>query len=435
MKLKCWLALFFSAQVGFAQIPKEKIFPLDTVFALAEQNSTHLKISKSLSETALRAVDVAQNLRLPSFEVGLSALYLGDAMIFDRDFSNAQNAAMPHSGNNFSAEASYVVFAGGAVSKAIEKAELESQIAALAYSKNRMDIRMLVAGQYLDLYKLYNQKTVFNKNIEETNELIRHVKAKLLTDMALDNDLTRHELLLQNLKLAIIEIENNISIINKHLTITLGLPDETIIIPDSSVQNLQNMSLTGKNVYENALKNRPDIKIQSLQKDVAQKQIKLAKAQMYPSLAIIGADHFDGPITFEVPPIDKNINYWYVGIGIKYNLASLYTSRKNVTLAEICSNTANYSYDAELENTRIAIYTAQTQYSEAFEKLYTYQKNVQLARENYVVVNNRYKNDLALITEMLDASNTKLKAELQVINAKLDVVFNYYKLQREIGTL
>ncbi|WP_175552554.1 TolC family protein [Tangfeifania diversioriginum] len=430
------MALFLiSAQVGFAQIPKEKIISLDTVFVLAERNSTHLKISKSISETANMAIDVAENLRLPSVDVGISAMYLGDATIFDRNFSNAQNAAMPHFGNNFSAEASYVVFAGDAVSNAIEKAELESQIATLSHDKNRMDIRLLVAGQYLDLYKLYNQKKVFNKNIEETNELIRHVKAKLTTGMALDNDLTRYELMLQNLKLALIEIENNISIVNIHLTIALGLPDETVIIPDSSVQNINELPLFAENLVDEANEKRPSVKIQSLQKEVAQKDIKLAKADLYPSVAIFGADYFEGPITMEVPPINKNLNYWYLGVGIKCNLASLYKSSNKISLAKSSLNTANYAYEAELENTRTAIYSAQTKYGEAYEKLYTYQKSFQLASENYAVINNRYQNDLALITEMLDASNMKLKAELQVINAKLDVVFNYYKLLREIGTL
>lgn len=436
MKIQYWLTLFLvSGQICYAQIPKEKIIPLDTVFAMVERNSTHLKLSKSVAETTDKAVDVAKNMRLPSLNMEIAALYLGDGTIMNRDFTDAQNAPIPHFGNNFSLEASYVVFAGGAISNAIEKAELEAQVATLAHDKNRMDIRFLVAGHYLNLYKLYNQKKVFEKNIEEINELIRQVKAKLNTGMALDNDLTRYELMLQNLELAIIEIDNNISIINKHLCITLGLSANTMIIPDTAIQNIDNLPLFDSDLLDEALTKRPDIKMQSLKKELAEKDIRLAHADRYPSIAIIGAVHLDGPITFEVPPIDKNFNYWYVGVGISYKLESLYKSKRNIALAKTAYNTADLSYKAEIENMQTSIHEAQTKYAEAYDKLHTYQKSFQLANENYNVINNRYKNDLVLITEMLDASNMKLKAELQVINAKLDVVFNYFRIQREIGTL
>jgi outer membrane protein TolC len=36
---------------------------------------------------------------------------------------------------------------------------------------------------------------------------------------------------------------------------------------------------------------------------------------------------------------------------------------------------------------------------------------------------------------MLDASNTKLSAELQIVNARLDIIYNYYKMKRETGML
>ncbi|MFA6884627.1 MAG: TolC family protein, partial [Paludibacteraceae bacterium] len=57
------------------------------------------------------------------------------------------------------------------------------------------------------------------------------------------------------------------------------------------------------------------------------------------------------------------------------------------------------------------------------------------ATQNYEVVNNRYINDLALITDMLDASNSKLESELLMANARINILFNYYNLKRISGTL
>ena len=62
-------------------------------------------------------------------------------------------------------------------------------------------------------------------------------------------------------------------------------------------------------------------------------------------------------------------------------------------------------------------------------------KNVELARQNYVVVYNRYKNGVALIADMLDASVAKLSAEQQLVNARVNIIFHYYKLHYISGTL
>lgn len=55
---------------------------------------------------------------------------------------------------------------------------------------------------------------------------------------------------------------------------------------------------------------------------------------------------------------------------------------------------------------------AYTMHKQSFVELRTQQKSVELAQQNYQVVSNRYNNQLALITDMIDASNIKLNAEL-----------------------
>ena len=71
----------------------------------------------------------------------------------------------------------------------------------------------------------------------------------------------------------------------------------------------------------------------------------------------------------------------------------------------------------------------------AFTICDTQEKSLELAAQNYSVVNNRYLNDLALITDMLDASNSKLNAELQLVNAQINILFNLYKLKKTAGCL
>jgi outer membrane protein len=424
-------ALFLAWQSIGAQTAKT--FTLAEVYELAITNSKQLKIAQTEAETAQAATQSARTAMTPSLDISLSTSYIGNGFITDRDFSNYQRVEMPHFGNDFGIEASQVIFAGGAISTNIKKNKLEEQVAQLNYDRNKLDICFLVTGYYLDLYKLNNQREIFQKNIEQTKLLIEQIKSKESQGMALSSDVTRHELMLQNLNLSLIEVENNSKIINQQMVVTLGLPAETTIIPDSSVLELDLNTLMLDSLNQLASKNLPELKMAALNKEIAAKELRIAKADYYPQIALVGANNFNGPILIEVPTINKNFNYWYVGVGLRYNIASLYKTSKKVHIANQKQAAAEYSEALALEHTQVRVHSAYTKFRESMEKLTVYETSLRLADENYRIINNRYLSELVLITEMLDASNTKLNAELQVVNAKLDVIYNYYRLQREIG--
>lgn len=68
-------------------------------------------------------------------------------------------------------------------------------------------------------------------------------------------------------------------------------------------------------------------------------------------------------------------------------------------------------------------------------ELRTQQKSVELANQNFQVVQNRYANQLALITDMIDASNVKLNAELQEVNAQINIAYTYYNVKYVTGKI
>ena len=60
-------------------------------------------------------------------------------------------------------------------------------MAALDWQKNRQEIRFLLTGYYLDLYKLNNQLQVLQKNLDLTEQVIRNMESRRTQGTALKN--------------------------------------------------------------------------------------------------------------------------------------------------------------------------------------------------------------------------------------------------------
>lgn len=408
---------------------------IEDMFELADSASRSIRTFHIAEQEAEQAVKVAKNALLPSIDVSLSASYLGDAWLSDRDFSNGENAPMPHFGNNFAIEASQVLYTGGAITNRIAVAKLQQQLAQLDKEKNKQDIRFLLVGNYLEMYKLRNQSEVYRKNIEQTRKLVADIHAKQSQGLALKNDITRYELQLKSLELALTQIQNSIIILNDQLITVLGLPGETVIEVDSTAHAILPVISNEAEWQETAATLSPVLRQARLSIKQSRHNEKIAKAERLPSIALIAGDRLDGPITIEVPPINKNLNYWYVGVGVKFDIASTFKSGKKIRLAKLSTRKAIENDLLAQENIRTGIKEAYIRFQEAFTVYETQLKSQELATQNYEVVNNRYLNDLALITDMLDASNSKLSAELQTVNARINILFNYYRLKKATGNL
>lgn len=124
-----------------------------------------------------------------------------------------------------------------------------------------------------------------------------------------------------------------------------------------------------------------------------------------------------------------------MGIGVSYNIDALFKGKRKLRQADLAiqrQQAKRQLAEEELEN---AIHEAYINLQEAYTRLRTQQKSVQLSHENFDIVRQRYMNGLALITDMLDASNTQLDMELQLANYQVGILYQYFLLKKQIGTL
>lgn len=408
---------------------------IEEMFRLADENSKSIQTYRTGKEVADENLKAAKAQRLPDISASLSGSYWGNGKLWDRDFSNATKIDMPHWGNNFALEAQQVVYAGGAISSGIELAELEKQLAEMDWQKNRQDIRFLLVGHYLNLYKLHNQIEVLHKNLELTDQLIANMQARLEEGTALENDITRYELQRETLRLQLAKVEDACKIANHQLVITLHLPEGTVVQPDTTLNDSQIQTLSEANWQELAAQNNLNLQQAETGIKVNRQRVKMERSERLPKISLVAAEHLDGPITIEVPVLDNNFNYWYVGVGVKYNISSLFKNNRKLKAARLNVRKAQETYELAQEQTNHAVQESYVNFLTSFTDLRTQQKSVELADQNYSVTSNRYQNDLALLTDMLDASNMKLSADLGLVNARINVIYNYYKMKYVTHTL
>lgn len=439
MSNKRWLIVLclivLCGQCVYAQHPMERVLGIEEIFCLADANSKSIQTYDTGKEAAGQALKVAKARRLPDVNVSLSFSYLGDGRLWDRDFSNGMNIPMPHFGNNFALEAQQVIYAGGAINVGIALAELEQQKAGLDWQKNRQEIRFLLAGYYLNLYKLDNQVRVLQKNLDLTGQVIRNMEARRAQGIALKNDITRYELQQETLKLQLAQVQDARKIMNHRLVTILHLPAGMEIVPDTALLDTDIRTLAEQDWQQMAAQGNVDLRQAELVVRMNEQHVKLERSDRLPKVLLVAAEHLDGPITIEVPVLDNNFNYWYVGVGVKYSLSSLFKDNRKLKQARLNVRRARKEYELVQEQVENAVQAGYVDFLTSFTDLRTQEKSVELADESYNVTSNRYKNELALLTDMLDASNMKLSADLGLVNARINVVYNYYKMKYLIHSL
>ena len=408
---------------------------IEELFRLADEQSKSIQTYRTGKEAAEEALKAAKAQRLPDVNVSLSASYWGNGKLWDRDFGNAMTVDMPPFGNNFAWEAQQVVYAGGAISSGIKQAEIGKALAELDLQKNVQEIRFLLVGHYLNLYKLDNQIKVLQKNMELTDEVIANMKARREQGTVLKNDITRYELQKEQLNLQLTRVKDARRIANHQLITTLHLPEDTEITPDTSLLERQILTLTEEDWQDMAEANHIVLKQTQATIQMNEQKVKQERSERLPHISIVAADHLDGPITIEVPVLDNNFNYWYIGIGVKYNISSSFKNNRKLKQARLNVRQAQEQRQLAQEQIENAVQEGYVNFLTAFTDLRTQENNVRLADENYHVTDNRYKNEMALLTDMLDASNMKLTADLGLVDARINILYNYYKMKYITHTL
>src|SRR5690606_5558787 len=135
--------------------------------------------------------------------------------------------------------------------------------------------------------------------------------------------------------------------------------------------------------------------------------IKIERAGYYPSLSISG-----GYAALELDDIATITNATNIGIGLSYNLSSIFKNKSKVEEAKAAKSAQEALLEAEKDRAKIEIRKAYNDYNLAVKKEEVFEEALEQADENYRIVKDKYDNGLADTDQLLEADIEELQAQI-----------------------
>ncbi len=431
------LSVAFSL-VGLQVTAQEKRpITLNEAIDLGIKNSKQLKNSQAKIEEATAALKEALNNQLPDAKLSASYLWLSSANVDMKLKSNSSSGgagggSVPtiSKAGYAIANASVPVFAGGRIRYGIEASRFLEQATRLDANNDKEQVIQNTIEAFVNLYKAKASVSLVQENLAEAQQRVKDFSNLEKNGLLARNDLLSAQLQASNFELGLLDAENNWKLANVSMNILLGLPENLELVPDSSMVDQHFAVKTLDEYMQTAYTNRTDLEALDMRKKASESSIKSAKGEYYPSLAVTG-----GYIAADIPEVISITNALNIGVGVSYNIGSLWKTKAKVQQAEARAKQAAIGESQLNDNIRLDVNHAYLNFLSTQKKIEVYEKAVEQAVENYRIVKNKYNNSLQTTTDLLDANTKQLLERMNLIFAKADAVVAYNKLLQAAGLL
>lgn len=417
-----------------ASIDEDSLYlSIGQLFDRGMEQNLQLAADRLKEQIADDRARTARASRLPEINIGLNGGFVGQPVVFEHGLSDPTCPDSPDWSQNYAVNVSQPLYHGGRIRYAIRQADIEKEIAVLQTTTDRADIKLSLLRQYLTLFSLYKQHVVLTRNINESERRLKDIRQMKEEGLITNNDVLRSEMQLTNNRLSLLETENNIRLTSQQLDILLGLDESLLLRPDTTLLDEVLRLDEYENYISQAYSNDPAMSLRMRQTDLARNNIQAVKAERMPQLSLYAANTLARPVSRTLA--DMYNNAWNIGLSFSYPLSALYRSKHRIREARRQVDVYRNAEEQHRQQIRMTVRNAYLKHSEALARVDALKLSVKQAEENFRIMRNRYLNQLAILTDLLDADNLRLDAELQLTTARAQVVYTYYELQRAAGKL
>lgn len=428
-------------QPFFSQSQPAKAIPynlsIKDAITYSKNNNKWIQIAKKEQTVVEHEKKDAINGILPQMNVGGGYQRFSNLTLYTDGLGGAESGPRRPSPNgaNLGFDASFNIYSGGRNKALIEEASIRKDLATLNTEELSGNIGLQTVAQYLDLVRLNDLKRYISDQLERAEARLMNINSLFENQKVTRSDVLRAEVMLSNVRLNLQQVQNDLSITNQKLNVLLDLPEDQVVIPTDSA-GIPKPALPALETTLQSLESTAyPIQRSKLNIQAQEARLKGVKSNNLPSLYFTTAYNFTYPNYLFYPPVDQLYSIGFVGLKVQYNISSLYHNKHKTSYTTIRIDELKVQREAIEDNAKQEIKSYYIKYGEALNRISVNEKSVEQARVNYKIVSTKYFNQLALLTDLLDADNLYQESRFNLVKAQTEALFIYYKLQFSIGNL
>ncbi len=412
--------------------------PLDKAIQLALQNNKGIKLADSRTQSAEARSQEAKDRSLPTANASLaySRYSLTGPFSFGQDADGKALASIPAGAFNATIGGVTVakeIFGGFAEKSAELSANLLARASHLDAKRNRSELVYTVSDAYYNIVKLIRSTTVIDQSIKQFDEKEREARSLEKEGIVTANEVLKIQLQKNNLQLSRLQVDKARQTALYNFNLLVGLPDDQAVAVDTTLTNPITTVEPLSNFLTQAVQTRPEVQANVLRLQSAEALLRNTKSIMYPHLGASVGYNYINPTAKLIPEGSSFVSAWNVGLGLTYNIGSLYNIKGKLNSAKTAIDQADLQGQQQTDQIRSEVVTAYNNYQLALEQQNVIRTAVGQAQENYRLTESRFRNGLVGSTDLLEANSFLLQAQLNVINATVDAQLAYQRLLKATG--
>ena len=381
-------------------------------------------------------LSTAKNARLPevSGSVGQNFSF-GRGLTMDNTYTNTNTSS-----TSLQLGASVPLFTGFEIPNQIKLNKLNLEAATADLEKAKNDIRMEVAKAYVQILYDMEIADVAHRQIAIDSAQVARLQAFVENGKASGAELSQQKATLASSKLTATQADNNLRMAILTLTQLLELPSpEGFSVVRPSLENLAYLvnldnQVSPDQIYAEAIGVKPEILAQQLKLKGTAHSIKIAQAGNYPTLSLSGGlgTNYYTTSGFKSDSFGKQLenNFsQYIGLNLSVPIFNRFSTRNRIRSARVDQETQQL----QLDNTKKTLYKEiqQVYYNalNAQTKTQSSAEAVNSSKDAFELVQAKYENGKATITEFNEAKNNYMKSESDLVQARYENLYQHALLE------
>lgn len=328
------------------------------------------------------------------------------------------------------------LFMGGKIIAMNKMADYAQELSGKMYDNAAKEVIYTVDAAYWQVVSLGEKKKLADSYIALLDTLQRNVKAMIAEGVATKADLLNVDVKLNQANIDLTKVENGLSLSRMALAQICGMPlDSNMQLADEFTETKDFKTIVAdgydiNDVYEN----RPDLQSLQLAVKLYEQKQNVARAEMLPNIALMGAYSFSNPNVFN--GFDKSFKGMF-SVGATVSIPLWHWGGRYSKLRAAKSETLikQLELDEAKEKVELQVSQAVFKTKESLKTLQMTENNLAKADENLRQAQLGYREGMNSIDNVMEAQTAWLKANSEHIDAGIDVQMCNVYLSKVLGTL